>query len=413
VNRTFALTLAACAAGLSPVGAAVMTVPLSAVPVSAPAFSVAASIAIPALAPSIPLQALALTPSLLAAPLLAAPNISPIAAAPAAAPALPALRAAATPDEPGDPKRTDAPKTPESEQAAASARFDGAASSPEAVAEPAKAPPVAAKLGDGLRAADEADEPWLVALVGTLSQSKTGRRILRDIAALEKKRGHPTLVVVKKISNNGEFRYDSDLLVMDQAHRRKDPLQTAPIFAHELQHVLQRDLGLPVDALELEIESYTIESRVWSELGVEPPPNSFARQARARILRDTDEFIAWLNLQYNENRALHGGTDVEYLNWLKYEQLPKLERRVKRAEKNLRAAQRVVERMKAEGKPEAAVRSFIQDDVEPVERLLRGFAAERAWNERDLAMLSTPEGRALFRKYSQGVIRRARTLSRS
>ena len=408
MNRAFALTLIACAAGLSPAGAAVVAVPLSVVPLFTPAFSAAASISIPTLAPSLPQQALALTPSLSAAPLYAAPIITPAPIAQAAAPALPALRAAAAPDSPEGPKSPDSPKTTESESAAASARFDAAAPAPEAVPANPPAPP----LGAGLKVADEADEPWLAKLVGTLTQSKTGRRILRDIAALEQKRGHPTLVVVKKISNNGEFRYDSDLLVMDAAHRHRDPLQTAPIFAHELQHVLQRGLDLPVDALELEIESYTVESRVWTELGIKPAPKTFSRQARASLLRDTDEFIEWLGLQYNANRLLHGGTDAAYAAWLS-EQGVNIERRAKRAEKDLRAAKRVVEKMKAENKPEAAVRSFIQDDVEPVERRLRALSVERDWNIRDQALLADPAARARFRQYSRGVIRRARALSRS
>ena len=243
-------------------------------------------------------------------------------------------------------------------------------------------------------------------------QSKTGRRVLRDIDALSARRGHPTLVVVKRIANNGEFRYDADIVVMDAAHRRRDPAQVAPIFAHELQHVLQRAMGLPADALELEIESYTVENRVWSELGVEPEPRSFARMARARLLRDTDEFITWLGEQYKENHALHGETDAAYSRWLE-EQAEKIARRVKRAEKDLRAAKRVAERMKAEGKPESAVRSFIQDDVEPVERRLRDLAAERDWNLRSQALMADPVARAGFRAYSRGVIRRARALSRS
>lgn len=410
MNRALAWTAVAFAAGLSPAGAAVVAVPFSVAPVAAPAFS-AASIAAPALSSPAPLAALALMPSPSAAPLTGAPNVLPLVAAPAlapaAAPALPALRAAAAPDEPGDPKNPEAPKSPESRSAEAAARFDGAAASPAPVAAPA-----APALGSGLRVADDADEPWLADLVGTLMRSKTGRRVLRDIDALSAKRGHPTLVVVKRIANNGEFRYDADIVVMDAAHRRRDPAQVAPIFAHELQHVLQRAMGLPADALELEIESYTVENRVWSELGVEPEPKTFARMARARILRDTDEFIKWLGEQYKENHALHGETDAAFSSWLT-EQAEKIERRVKRAEKNLRAARRVAEKMKAENKPESAVRSFIQDDVEPIERHLRDLAAERDWNIRSQALMADPVARAAFRAYSRGVIRRARSLSRS
>jgi len=410
VNRALAWTVVAFTAGLTPAGAAVVAVPFSAAPIAAPAFSGAASIAMPALAsPALP--NLALAPSLTASPALAAAAPLPVVAAPAlvpaAAPALPALKAAAAPDEPGDANNHGAPKSPESQSAEAAARFDGAAASPAPVAAPA-----ARVLGSGLKVADEADEPWLAELVGTLRQSKTGRRVLRDIDNLAEIRGHATLVVVKKISNNGEFRYDSDIVVMDSAHRRRDPLQSAPILAHELQHVLQRSFGLPADALELEIESYTVENRVYSELGIEPAPKTFARDARARLLRDTDEFIKWLKVQYKENHALHGETDAAYAEWLEG-QYAKIELRMRRAEKNLKLARRVAAKMQAEGKPDSAVKNFIQDDVEPIERHLRNLAAERAWNLRDQELMKDPEALAKFRAYSRGVVRRARALSRS
>lgn len=434
MSRAHAVAFAACLAAPSAFAASLARVPAIGsigVPMAPAALAVSAPAPLAAtLLPTtmaIPLAALPALPapavSMGAAPVAAANAMA--AAAPAvAAPALkPAPRAAADGKEGPEFKApADQPKTEEGESAASGKLFDGA--KPEAlapVAAPAAAPEpapaakpkrVRRELGAGLKAADPADEEWLAAVVKTLGTTKTGRRILSDIAELREKRGNPTIVVVKAIGNNGEFRYDSDLLVMDATHRRRDPEQTAPIMAHELQHVLQRALDLPVDALELEIESYTEESKVWTELGIEPKSQSFARQARGKLRTDPDAFFTWLNEQYKNNHALHGGSMAGYVKWLE-DKKPALAKRVRKAEKDLERAKRVLESMRAEGKSEAAILSFLQDDVEPVERRLRNLAVEKAWGERDLGLLSTPEGRARFRSYSRGVIRRARALSRS
>jgi hypothetical protein len=260
----------------------------------------------------------------------------------------------------------------------------------------------------GLRAADPADEPWLSAAVETLGRSRTGRRVLRDTARLAEGRGQATLVVLKAISNNGEFRFDSDLLVMDSAHRRLAPERSAPILAHELQHVLQRQQGLPADALELEVESYSVESRVWSELGIEPKRGSFAALARGRLLKDPDAFLEWLGTQYENNRLLHGGSMAGYVRWIKDERA-KAARRRARAVKALAAARRIEDAMRAEGKPESALRSYAQEEVEPVESRIRDADYDLAWCDRDLRLLSTPEGRTRFRAFSRRVVRLARS----
>jgi len=424
VSRAFAVAFAALVLSPTAFAASLAVVPSIAVSgVAGAPMAAAVSALLPLTASALPTAAastLSLAAPSLAAAAPAAPSAAPAALPAMSAPALaPAARAAAMEGPKGPEEReagaAQAPKGAEADAAGAGALFDGGAAAPTAEAGPAKrarAPRIRYPLGAGLRAANSEDEPWLADVVATLARTRTGRRVLRDIAALEAERGHPTLVLIKAISNNGEFRYDSDLLVMDAGHRKRAPEQVAPIFAHELQHVLQRAMGLPADAQELEIESYTVENRVWSELGVEPETRSFARQVRRRITKDAEEFIAWLNGEYKNNRPLHGGTMDDYVNWLK-EKEPKLAKRFARAEKDLARARRVVDAMRAEGKPESAITAFVQDDVEPVERRLRNLAYEKKWIEQDLAALSTPEGRKRFRDYSRGVIRRARALSRS
>lgn len=390
--NAFVLLLAA--RGLA--SAAVAALPVRPLPLSAPAAVVFGALSDPARAFAMPLP--------IALPATAAPWTFAAPTALAAAPA--AAAPAPVPARPAEAAPSEASSPVEAQAARAAASFDGSSEAPPAV--PSAAP---AALGDGLRAMRADDEPWLASVVGELMRTRTGRRVLRDIARLETRRGHPVLVEVAHISNNGEFRYDSDILVMDASHRRSDPVLTAPIMAHELQHVLQRALELPTDALELEIESYTVENHVWSELGVQPPAGSFAAQARRRLLKGGDVFVAWLAKQYKNNFALHGRTLEEYAGKVA-EQRAATVKRIARAQKDIATAERALATMRAAGLEESAVLAHMRDTLEPALRRLKEATVTLAWCDRDLALLSDDAARARFRAYSRGVIRRARSLAR-
>ncbi len=293
--------------------------------------------------------------------------------------------------------------------------YDGTAPQADAVPLPAPsipAAPPAAPLGTGIRMARAEHEPWLKSVVDLLEITRTGRRVLRDIDALALRRGVPILLDVKPIGNNGEFRYDSDLLVMDSGHLKRDPYQSAPILAHELQHVLQRALELPTDALELEIESYTVESRVWTELGVEPAVGTFARDARKRLAKDFPGFVKWLGEQYKNNIPLYGSTMDAYVARLE-KNLVTAKKAEAKTRRKIAAVQRVLESMRKNGMSEEAIAAHAREDLEPLKRSLRDGAVNRGWIERDLLRLDEPAIRASFRAYARGVARRARSLSRS
>lgn len=347
--NTFVFLLAARALA----SAAVTPVPVRPLPLSAPAAAVLGALSDPARASSLPLPAPA--PALIAAPA-------------------------------------------DAQAAGARAAFDGSSAAPAAAS-------------GGLHAMRADDEPWLASVVGELMRTRTGRRVLRGISRLEERRGYPVIVEVARISNNGEFRYDSDILVMDASHRRSEPALTAPILAHELQHVLQRSMELPTDALELEIESYTVENRVWGELGLSPPQGSFAAQARKRLLRGVEVFVPWLARQYKNNFALYGHAMGEFSRRVS-EQRERALRRVERAKKDIRLAEKAISVMRASGMPEQAVAAHAREALDPARRRLKEAQVSLAWCERDLALLADETGRARLRAFSRGVIRRARSLGR-
>ena len=186
---------------------------------------------------------------------------------------------------------------------------------------------------------------------------------------------------------------------------------TAPILAHELQHALQRAQGLPSDALELEIESYTVESRVWSELGVEPPKGSFGASARRLLLKGIEFFVPWLAKEHKDDIQLYGGTMAKYVQKVEKSRATTL-KRIVRAEKDIKSAEGAQVKMRAAGMPEEAIAAHAREELEPAQRRLRDARMTLGWHDRDLALLVDEAGRARFRAYSRGVIRRARSLSR-
>lgn len=333
---------------------------------------------------------------------LAAPSVS-LAPAPSLLPA-----AAPAPSEAPRPS-----PLPDAARAAseASRPFDGGLPAPRLAVAP-DAPARAAASVEALRAAKGEDAEWLASVLAALRRSRTGRRVLGEVDALAARRGRPVMVDVARLSNNAEVRYDSGLLVMDRNLRRQEPALAAPIMAHELQHVLQKAVAVsPADALEMEIESYTVEARVWDELGLVPPEGSFARQAKTLLQKDPDAFFGWLGEQYKTNRLLHGGSLESYIRWLEQGRERAL-RRAARQEKAAAEARRVLAAMAGAGVPAEQVEAHRHDELLPAEARLRETRLTLKWLERDLGLLSTPEGRKRFRDYSRGVIRRARALSR-
>lgn len=347
------------------------------------------------------------------APRLASPSLAPVSlSAPALSPSLaPSLLPAPAPQNPPLPSPLPAPQPAqpasdapaEQQSAEAARRFDGVQDA-GAAGDAVEAGPV-----EGWRAAKPDDAQWVGSVMEALRGSRTGRRVLSDVEELARRRGRPVIVDVAKISNNAEVRYDSGLLVMDRNHRRKDPALAAPIMAHELQHVLQKAQGLPVDALEMEIESYTVEARVWDELGLAPAPRSFARMAKSRLQRDPDAFFAWLGEQYDKNRLLHGGTMESYVTWLEL-QREKSRKKLKRYRRRIAEAERVMQTMAEAKVPAKQIDAHRHDELLPAQADLRGEELTLSWIERDLARLATEEGREAFRAYSRGVIRRARAM---
>jgi hypothetical protein len=276
-----------------PQTAAPAAVPLGATPLLSPA------LAAPALLPAAPL--------LTAAPLSAAPAaVAPPAFAPVPA-ASPAPARAAAAD---GPRR----EVPDAGNPGPSAFWDGAAAPARSVNsfwsgfeyDAGDSGVSTLRVGD-----DEPDAgtaaPWLALkdrrLAASLDRAvelarttAAGRRALDAAEKALAAQGITLPVDVKDLGGNwGEFDYLNGRL---RLHRRLfekgREAELAGTLAHELLHVAQHAAGLPSNALELEIEAHLLDLELMSELGLEPPPNTFARQIAEELRKGPKEFIKLL-----------------------------------------------------------------------------------------------------------------------
>lgn len=181
--------------------------------------------------------------------------------------------------------------------------WDGVPSAPSLI-EPSA---VAVPLG-GL--ADESVErdrlaPWLatsdpkVALaldraVALARTTRAGRRALDEAERILTEQGRTLPVKVLALGrNHGEYDYVEKSMRLHKAlFAEGREADLAGTIVHELTHVAQHSLGIPSNALEMEIEAHLTDLAMLAELGLEPPPHTFARQLFGALAQSPEKFIA-------------------------------------------------------------------------------------------------------------------------
>lgn len=378
--------------------------------------------------PAAPLSASLLTP--LPAPSLSLLSTLPLPTAPspwapspamtAAAPSLaePSKEAvplpAATPDALAQPLPDPADTTPEAAKDAADRAFDALPSvEPQEPPSPAVGVPAGhlvqvQGLPPFLAVADDADRAWIARTLAEAMRTRTGRQVLRRASAVASRRGRPILVQLEELrSDNGSFVYDWDVLQLARSLMRDDTGEAAPVLVHEILHVVQRDIGLPTDSLEMELEAHVATLQVFRELGRRPGRRTFSHQFERALLRGgVAGAVRWLGTQYSGNIGiLNSGTVDGYI--------AKLEKRRKAAVASIAKDERllarrtaVLEEMRAAGHPREALASYEADQLASLRERLRGKRANLGWTERDLGLLRSPEGARHYRGFAQRVRKR-------
>ncbi|MBI4423151.1 MAG: hypothetical protein HY554_05460 [Elusimicrobia bacterium] len=150
------------------------------------------------------------------------------------------------------------------------------------------------------------DQAFVSAAVAAARRSPTGRRILERIDALARRRGRPVRVAVRPLKGEwGAYDYIRDVLEL-HAGFRSEPELAAPTLAHELQHVLQHEAGVPAEALEMELEAHLVSIEVMRELGIAPSPETFDAVALRQLERGVEDYIRWMQGQLPAKLLLIG-----------------------------------------------------------------------------------------------------------
>ena len=307
-----------------------------------------------------------LAPSLPTAFSLGAPGLSPI---------LPVLPAAAVPIQ--LPRAVPAP-------AAAPTAFAVLSQASAELAAPKGAAPqaVLSRIFEGGRAAEasadapsfsflapasRADAPRIAAVVAQARRSKTGRRVLDRAERLLSRK--PLRVEVHNLKGDyGAYDYAQNVLNLDRSNL-SDTGMSAATLVHELLHVLQHQMGVPAEALKMELEAHLITFDVLRELGVPVPKGGFSEAALAALSKGPRAYADWMAGQ------LPGKTRLAHSTL-------------------------------------ADVESRLESEVEELEDALDSAAPSRhatlmtrlAWAQRDLALVRSKEGAAAYRAFTRRVL---------
>lgn len=259
-----------------------------------------------------------------------------------------------------------------------------------------------------LSVADAADRAWITGVLAKALTTRTGRQVLRRAAAVASRRGLPIPVQIEDLrTENGSFVYDWDVLQLARSLVRQDSDEAAPILVHELLHFVQRDIGLPSDSLEMELEAHIVTLQVFRELGLRPDSSTFSRQFEKALVRGGPQgAVRWLKEQYKTNIGILGGKGLAgYVSELEGRRKSIL-RRIKAAEKLLAKHTEMLAMMRDSAFPPEALASYEADQLDSVRVRLRDIGKQLFWADHDLALLGTPRGAEAYRAFAQRVAKR-------
>lgn len=269
----------------------------------------------------------------------------------------------------------------------------------------------AASLPSFLSVADPSGRALLAEIVGAAQASPTARRVLNKAALAAQARGRPLVVELSAMQDLGAYSYDTGVLSLNLHGQSSNPRSHVSTLIHELVHFMQRDLPLPSDLLETELEAYVVDFRVSRELDIKAPRGSFNAYAQGALKKGLSPFMAVLGRQYRQNAPLWRTRTRDYESRLNSvlekssSKLAKLED--KRAKKNL-----MLEQMRGLGQTESEIDAYREDSLPPIDAAAMKLRRVMDWARKDLAVLADPATLRQARAYSRAVIRRARAFQR-
>ncbi len=298
------------------------------------------------------------------------PSLQPLPSPlpPALIPTPAAAVAAATPSFP------DLPSSPHAARSLNSF-WDGLALSLPAFDGPSAALPLAGvtverldggRLAPWLKTGNAETAAALDRAVALARATRAGRRALDEAERVLTEQGRSLPVRVLALGRNyGEYDYVAkDMRLHKDLFLKGREADLAGTLVHELTHVAQHALGIPSNALEMELEAHLRDLDMMRELGLKPPPNTFARQAFDALAQGPKQFIEMIR------RAVSG---TVFLGDSSFDDIDEQ----------------------------------LEDDLETHSgraRRSKLSAGLVGAIERDLDRLRTPEGRASYRAFSRRVL---------
>jgi|CXWL01.1.fsa_nt_gi hypothetical protein len=266
----------------------------------------------------------------------------------------------------------------------------------------------ASTLPSYLSVADPASRLQVAGILSAAQGSPTAHAVLKRVAQTAQAHGRPVVVEVSKSKNDlGAYSYDSAVLTLNLQDVGGNPNANVATLVHELVHYMQRDIKLPSDLLETEVESYITDFRVSQELGYKPPADDFNAALQKSMKRGFKPFMRTLHKQYPDNAFLWGTPTRDYqarLQSIIQESRPKLAEAVAdRAAKKL-----VIDQMREIGQPQSEIKAYRQDNVPKIDARIVKYRRLIQWARKDLAILSDSKALRTARAYARSVVRRAR-----
>lgn len=150
------------------------------------------------------------------------------------------------------------------------------------------------RLAPWLASGNSKTDAALDRAVALARTTRAGRRALDEAERILNEQGRTMPVKVLALGrNHGEYDYVEKSMRLHKAlFQEGREADLAGTIVHELTHVAQHSLGIPSNALEMEIEAHLTDLAMLQELGLEPPPNTFARQLFDALRQDPKKFIA-------------------------------------------------------------------------------------------------------------------------
>lgn len=150
------------------------------------------------------------------------------------------------------------------------------------------------RLAPWLDSGDPKTDLALDRAVALARTTRAGRRALDEAERILNEQGRTLPVKVLALGrNHGEYDYVEKTMRLHKAlFQEGREADLAGTIVHELTHVAQHSLGVPSNALEMEIEAHLTDLAMLRELGLEPPPNTFARQLSRALAEGPAQFIA-------------------------------------------------------------------------------------------------------------------------